>query len=93
MCTQPKLGLRVNSGLVGWLVGGLSFRSLQHLRSYQDGYQFVIVHTHGKFKVLPQLALVSFFWFVRFGLLELYILATFKVISRQAPLCDSMDSW
>ena len=35
---------------VGWL---LELYDLQHLRSYQDGYQLVTVRTHGDFEVLP----------------------------------------
>ena len=35
------------------MVGCRSFTSLQHLRSYQGGYQLVTVHTHGDIVVLP----------------------------------------
>ena len=38
---------------VRWLVDCWSFTSLQHLRSYQDGYRLVAVCTSGYFIVLP----------------------------------------
>ena len=40
------------SGSTTGLVGCWSLTSLQNLRSYDDGYRLVIVHTHGDFIVL-----------------------------------------
>ena len=39
------------------LVRCWSFRSWQHLRSYQDGFRLVTVHTYGDFKVLGEIRL------------------------------------
>ena len=36
-----------------WLDGCCSFRSWQHLRSYEVGYRLVTVRSHGDFTVLP----------------------------------------
>ena len=54
VCTDfsgKKPHKQVDTDRVGWLVS--SFISWQHLRSYQNGYWLVTVHTHGDFIVLP----------------------------------------
>ena len=47
------LGRCCREVVIDYLVGCWSFRSWQHIRSYSDGYQLVVVNTPGDFIVLP----------------------------------------
>ena len=69
------------------MVGCWEFYVLQHLSSYQDGYQLETVHTHGDFIVLPH-------WKTRppvpWPVRLFYIQAPSKVISGRVLTCYSV---